>query len=248
MRSRRGCRDGTDISPVRRYGREGYLAVDTLLAIYLAYGVTRSEYITGQTITLDQPVPFRYEHHVGGLNLGLDCRYCHTGVEVFRDGRRAADAHLHDLPFRALHLGCNSGAGACKPGLRPTGPLDKVNRLPDYVYFDHSIHIAKGVGYSTCHGAVDRMSLRRQEAPLTMGWCDCKSAPGRCCVRSRMEPRRRSTGARPQAPGQLRHRQHASHRLLGVPSMTPKPAIFSEDISYSAGSAGNKTAHRPVQP
>jgi hypothetical protein len=55
---------------------------------------------------------------------------------------------------------------------------NKVNRLPDYVYFDHSIHIAKGVGCSTCHGAVDHMPLMRQAAPLTMGWClDCHRDP-----------------------------------------------------------------------
>jgi hypothetical protein len=55
---------------------------------------------------------------------------------------------------------------------------NKVHRLPDYVYFDHSIHVAKGIGCTTCHGPVDRMPLMRQAAPLTMGWClDCHRDP-----------------------------------------------------------------------
>lgn len=152
------------------------ILVVPFLAIAIAYWVMRSPYITSQNITLGQPVPFSHRHHVGGL--GLDCRYCHSGVE------RSATA---GVPPSHTCMTCHSQlytqARMLEPirrSLADDKPVawNKVNRLPDYVYFDHSIHVAKGVGCTTCHGAVGDMPLMRAGAPLTMGWClDCHRDP-----------------------------------------------------------------------
>jgi hypothetical protein len=147
-----------------------------MLTVGLAYAVMRSPYVTRQGITVTQPVPFSHQHHVDGL--GLDCRYCHTSVEKSR---------FAGLPPTETCMTCHSQLYTNAPMLAPVRksladrkpiPWQRVNTLPDYVYFDHSIHIAKGVGCTTCHGAVARMPLMRQGAPLTMGWClDCHRNP-----------------------------------------------------------------------
>jgi hypothetical protein len=142
----------------------------------IAYAVMRTPYVTGQSITLRQPVPFSHQHHVGVL--GLDCRYCHTSVEK---------ARFAGIPATSTCMTCHSQLYTNTKMLAPVReslaehrPLhwQRVNRLPDYVYFDHSIHIAKGVGCTTCHGKVSTMPLMRQAAPLTMSWClDCHRDP-----------------------------------------------------------------------
>jgi Cytochrome c7 and related cytochrome c len=152
------------------------ILVGPLVLIAVAYWVMRSSYITDQTVTLEQPVPFSHEHHVSGL--GLDCRYCHSGVEK---------SHVAGVPPTHTCMTCHSQLytqaemlAPVRKSLAEQRPIrwNKVNRLPDYVYFDHSIHIAKGVGCNTCHGPVQRMPLMRQGAPLTMGWClDCHRDP-----------------------------------------------------------------------
>ena len=130
------------------------ILVVPFLAIGVAYWLSASPYMTGQSLTFDQPVPFSHEHHVGGL--GLDCRYCHAGGRDFAGRRHPADPHLHDLPFAALHQAAM--LAPVRESLAERQPIhwNKVNRLPDYVYFDHSIHVAKGVGCTTCHGPVDQ--------------------------------------------------------------------------------------------
>jgi hypothetical protein len=140
------------------------------------YAVMRSPYVTGQSQVLNQPVPFSHQHHVGGL--GLDCRYCHAAVET---------SPFAGMPPTKTCMTCHSELYATAAMLAPVRkslaenkPIhwNKVHRLPDYVYFDHSIHVAKGIGCTTCHGPVDRMPLMRQAAPLTMGWClDCHRDP-----------------------------------------------------------------------
>jgi hypothetical protein len=141
-----------------------------------AYALMRSQYVTGQSITLNQPVPFSHAHHVGGL--GIDCRYCHTSVET---------SAFAGMPPTTTCMTCHSqlftNAAILAPvrqSLADNKPIhwQRVHRLPGYVYFDHSIHVAKGVGCTTCHGAVETMPLMRQVAPLTMGWClDCHRDP-----------------------------------------------------------------------
>jgi hypothetical protein len=145
------------------------LVVLPFVAIGLAYATMRSSYITGQSLTLGQPVPFSHAHHVGGL--GIDCRYCHAGVET---------SAVAGIPPTHTCMSCHSQLytqtemlAVVRASLADNRPIrwNKVNKLPDYVYFDHSIHVAKGVGCSTCHGDVSTMRLMRQEAPLTMQWC-----------------------------------------------------------------------------
>lgn len=146
------------------------------LAIGGAYALMRSPYITGQSITLNQPVPFSHAHHVG--EVGLDCRYCHTSVET---------SAFAGMPPTTTCMTCHSRLFTNAEMLAPVRqslaegkPIrwTRVHRLPDYVYFDHSIHVAKGVGCSTCHGNVAAMPLMRQVAPLTMAWClDCHRNP-----------------------------------------------------------------------
>jgi hypothetical protein len=170
------------------------LLVLPFVAIALAYWTTRSEYVTDQSITVEQPVPFSHKHHVGGL--GLDCRYCHAGVEA---------STVAGIPPTHTCMTCHSQLYTQTAMLAPvrTSLADdrpirwkKVNRLPDYVYFDHSVHVAKGVGCSTCHGAVDQMPLMRQAAPLTMGWClSCHRDPA-----PNLRPRDKVFAADWQAP------------------------------------------------
>jgi hypothetical protein len=141
-----------------------------------AYAVMWSPYMTGENITLEQPVPFSHQHHVGVL--GLDCRYCHTAVE---------QSPVASLPPTHTCMTCHSQLYTNAPVLSKVvesyankKPIhwSRVNRLPAYVYFDHSVHIHNGVGCSECHGQIDQMPLTRQAAPLMMAWClDCHRNP-----------------------------------------------------------------------
>jgi hypothetical protein len=152
------------------------ILVSPFVAIGVAYLVMRSSYITDQSVAIEQPVPFSHEHHVNGL--GLDCRYCHSAVEK---------SAIAGVPPTHTCMTCHSELytqaemlAPVRKSLADRAPIrwNKVHRLPDYVYFDHSIHIAKGVGCTTCHGDVQHMPLMRQAAPLTMGWClECHRDP-----------------------------------------------------------------------
>lgn len=133
-------------------------------------------HITHQGIVVEQPVQFSHEHHIGGL--GLDCRYCHTSVEQSR---------FAGLPPTHTCMTCHSQIWTNAEILAPVRrsladgePIhwQRVHVLPDYVYFDHSVHVTNGIGCSTCHGHVEQMPQVRQVAPLTMGWClDCHRDP-----------------------------------------------------------------------
>jgi hypothetical protein len=129
----------------------------------------RSSYITGERDVIDQPVPFSHKHHAG--ELGIDCRYCHTGVET---------SSFAGIPPTKTCMNCHqqmwAGSemlGVVRESYRLDKPIpwERVNNLPDYVYFNHSIHIAKGVGCYSCHGEVDQMSLTFQDHSLLMEWC-----------------------------------------------------------------------------
>jgi hypothetical protein len=136
----------------------------------------RTPYTTGQGDPLDQPVFFDHRHHVG--DDGIDCRYCHDLVERSR---------YAGVPPTERCLGCHSQIWSESPLLEPVWmsyrsgdsiPWVRVHRLPDFVYFDHSAHVTKGVGCASCHGPVDRMARVYQWAPLTMQWClDCHRSP-----------------------------------------------------------------------
>jgi len=137
----------------------------------------QTDYSTHVRTVLEQPVAFSHQHHVAGL--GVDCRFCHTSVEV------SASA---GLPPTYTCMTCHSQIWTNAALLAPVRaslanhtPLvwHRVTDLPDYVYFNHSIHIAKGVGCSSCHGEVDRMPLTYKAKTLTMGFClDCHRDPG----------------------------------------------------------------------
>jgi hypothetical protein len=145
-------------------------------AVWLAWRVQRSTYVTEVDVARSQPVPFSHEHHVGGL--GIDCRYCHNSVEETR---------FAGMPATSTCMTCHSRIWTESPVLEPvresfrTGASItwvRVNDLPDYAYFNHAIHVNKGVGCVSCHGRVDRMPLLWQEATLHMEWClDCHRAP-----------------------------------------------------------------------
>jgi hypothetical protein len=117
----------------------------------------------------NQPVPFSHKHHVG--ELGIDCRYCHVNVET--------DIQA-SLPATHVCMTCHSQIFTNADMLAPVRqslasgkPLrwHRVARLPDYVYFNHSIHIARGVPCVACHGRIDEMALTKQEQPFQMQWC-----------------------------------------------------------------------------
>jgi hypothetical protein len=158
----------------------------TLLALVLiagviglvALGVQRSAYYTGITVPRDQPVQFSHQHHVQGL--GFDCRYCHTTVE---------EVGFAGIPPTHTCMSCHSQIWNEAPILEPVResyrsgrPLEwtRVYDLPDFVFFDHSIHLNKGIGCTSCHGQVDRMPLTWQETTLYMEWClECHREPER---------------------------------------------------------------------
>ncbi len=138
--------------------------------------LARSPYVTDVGIAREQPVQFSHEHHVNGL--GIDCRYCHTSVEV---------SPYAGMPPTHTCMSCHSQIWNDSPALAPvresylTGqPIvwNRVHRVPDYVYFNHSIHVNKGVGCATCHGQIDQMPLVWKAEPMTMEWClDCHRQP-----------------------------------------------------------------------
>jgi len=138
----------------------------------------RSSYATGQGIVLKQPVPFSHDHHVAGL--GIDCRYCHTAVEV---------SNSAGMPSTETCMNCHRQIWTNADLLEPVRssfanntPIvwQRVHDLPDFVYFNHSVHVAKGIGCASCHGQVDRMPLMFQQATLQMEWClACHRDPGK---------------------------------------------------------------------
>ncbi|HEX4195996.1 MAG TPA: cytochrome c3 family protein [Caulobacteraceae bacterium] len=153
------------------------IVVTPFLIVGGLYVWSGSAYHTRAGETVEQPVPFSHAHHVG--ELGLDCRFCHASVET---GRFAG------MPATQVCMTCHSQVWTNAAMLAPVRdslardrPIAwvRVNNLPDYVYFDHSVHVAKGVPCQACHGEVADMPLTRQAAPLTMGWClDCHRDPG----------------------------------------------------------------------
>ena len=135
-----------------------------------------SSYTTYVDIPLTQPVPFSHKHHVA--EDGIDCRYCHTSVEksCFA-GMPTSETcmHCHSQIFTDVPL-----LAPVRESLATNKPLkwNRVHDLPDYVYFDHSIHVAKGIGCSTCHGRVDQMPITWRVNTLYMKWClDCHRHP-----------------------------------------------------------------------
>ncbi len=150
-----------------------------LAALVMALAeINRSSYVTEVGVARIQPVPFSHKHHVA--DDGIDCRYCHTSVE---------NSPFAGIPPTRTCMNCHSQIWADSPMLEPvresfrTGKSiewTRVHNLPGFVYFDHSIHVKKGVGCSTCHGRVDEMPLTWRQHSLYMEWClECHRAPER---------------------------------------------------------------------
>jgi len=138
--------------------------------------VNRSPYVTRAQEAREQPVPFSHAHHVGGL--GVDCRYCHTSVDK---------SAVAGIPPTKTCMNCHTQIWNQSPTLDPVRASfrdgtsiawTRVHDLPDFAYFNHSAHVNKGIGCSTCHGRVDKMPLVWQEKSLQMEWClECHRQP-----------------------------------------------------------------------
>src|SRR5262245_6329820 len=136
----------------------------------------RSSYVTNIGVARTQPVQFSHAHHVNGL--GIDCRYCHTSVE---------ESSFAGLPPTKTCMNCHSQIWVGSTMLEPVRasyaggesiPWSRVHRIADFVYFDHSSHVAKGVGCASGHGRVDQMQAVYQHGSLLMEWClDCHRQP-----------------------------------------------------------------------
>jgi len=160
-------------------GSKGSILGATLfvvLSAWIAAAYVGSSYGTGAGVAPVQPVPFSHQHHVGIL--GIDCRYCHTTVEF---------AAFAGMPPTKTCMNCHSqiwvGSRMLEP-VRESYATDRslewkrVYNLPGFVYFDHSIHVQKGIGCTSCHGQVAQMPFTYQVPTLLMSWClDCHCDP-----------------------------------------------------------------------
>jgi Cytochrome c7 and related cytochrome c len=146
------------------------------LISYGLYKIGESPYYTEVGVPRVQPVPFSHRHHVS--ELGIDCRYCHTSVET---------SSFAGLPPTATCMTCHSQIWVHSPMLEPVRASyrddvsiawTRVNALPQFVYFNHSIHISKGIGCTTCHGPIGNMTITWRANTLYMRWClDCHRHP-----------------------------------------------------------------------
>jgi len=158
--------------------RVSLLGIPLLLAAAGATGAAfyRSDYTTGTREVIEQPIPFSHKHHVG--QLGIDCRYCHTSFEV-----SANSGYPPTKTCMNCHQQMWNSADVLQPlrdSWKEGKPISwtKVNNVPHYTYFNHSIHVAKGVGCVSCHGQIDEMNLVMQSKTLLMEWClDCHRKP-----------------------------------------------------------------------
>ena len=177
----------------------------------------RTPNVTRQFAPVSQPIPFDHRLHVTGF--GIDCRYCHASVE------RSPAA---GIPAAATCVPCHSDTWMRSPQLEPVRrslatnrPIqwNRVHTLPDFVYFDHAVHVAKGVGCESCHGRVDRMAQVYQAMPLTMTWCvSCHRDPA-----AHLRPDSAITvmGWRPPAPqGVLGARLAAANHVRSLTNCT----------------------------
>jgi hypothetical protein len=147
-------------------------------ALAMGQYVYRTSWYTRVGRYVEQPVPFSHQHHVGGL--GLDCRYCHTGVET---------SPVAGIPPTETCMTCHSQLYTNADMLAPVRQSmasgkpprwQRVHDLPQYVYFDHAVHVRNGIGCTTCHGQIDRMPLTAKAHSLHMQWClDCHRNPER---------------------------------------------------------------------
>jgi hypothetical protein len=157
------------------------LLITVVVPILLIGGISAfayfiSPYSTQVGYAPKQPVPYSHKVHAG--DLGIDCRYCHTGVET---------SPYANVPAAETCMNCHTQILKDSPNVLPikesflTGePLEwiRIHRLPQFAYFNHSIHVKAGIGCADCHGRIDHMDVVYQAKPLNMAWClDCHRAP-----------------------------------------------------------------------
>ena len=174
----------------------------------------RSPYTTQVEVARHQPVPFSHKHHVAGL--GIDCRFCHTSVE---------EGAFAGVPPTKTCMSCHSLVWNEAPILEPVResfrmdvPIEwtRVHDLPDFTYFDHSIHVAKGIGCSSCHGKVDEMPLMWRTETLDMGWClECHRDPV-----ANVRPRDKIFDMEFDPASQTREEREALAALYDIASLT----------------------------
>jgi hypothetical protein len=175
------------------YGTNSYTRIGIIVGVFTLLGVAGtlfelgadSSYATNQGVAKVQPVQFSHSHHAGSM--GIDCRYCHTAVE---------NSWFANIPPTKTCMNCHSQIWINSPELEMVRasyrtdqsiPWVKIHDLPDFVYFNHSIHVKKGMGCETCHGRVDQMPLVYQKNSLEMRWClECHRNPEKY-VRPRSE-------------------------------------------------------------
>ncbi len=165
-------RSTNTLSRLSIYGTAVILAV----LAYSGYEINVSPYYTEVNVAREQPVPFSHKHHAG--ELGIDCRYCHTSVE---------DSSFAGIPPTATCMTCHSRIWVNSPMLEPVRASyrndqsiewTRVNAHPDFVYFNHSIHVHKGIGCTTCHGPIAEMPLTWAANTMQMAWClECHREP-----------------------------------------------------------------------
>jgi Cytochrome c7 and related cytochrome c/Class III cytochrome C family len=166
------------------YGSNSYTRIGIIVGVLTLLGVggtlfelgADSSYATNQGVARVQPVQFSHSHHVGSM--GIDCRYCHTAVE---------NSWFANIPPTKTCMNCHSQIWTNSPELETVRasyrtdqsiPWVRVHDLPDFVYFNHSIHVKKGMGCETCHGRIDQMPLTYQKSSLEMRWClNCHRNP-----------------------------------------------------------------------
>jgi hypothetical protein len=176
-----------------------------------------SGYNTNQGMYVEQPVQFSHKHHVAGE--GIDCRYYHSSVE---------ESAFANIPSTKTCMNCHSQIWTNAPILEPVRasfrdnkPLrwTRVHDLPDFVYFNHSIHVKQGVGCATCHGRIDEMPLVYQQATLQMSWClDCHRDPAKY-VRPRNQVYNMAW-ERPADDPRLGARLVQEYKIASVPQLT----------------------------
>jgi len=164
------------------FGLLGVLAVGLGVAAF-----SRSPANTKQYVPKNQPVPFSHQHHA--QELGIDCRYCHTSVE------KSAQA---GFPATEVCMSCHSQIWQNSPLLEPIRqsyetktPMkwNLVNKVPEFVYFNHSIHISRGINCNTCHGAVQQMHITWKGQAFQMQWClECHRAPEKYLYQDEANP------------------------------------------------------------
>jgi hypothetical protein len=215
--------------------------------LVIALGVTlnelqRSPWVTRQGQRPDQPVPFSHKHHVQGL--GLQCQYCHTSVEK---------SSYAGIPPTKTCINCHAqiwtNAGLLEPVRHSWATGEsirwiKVHDLPDFVYFNHSVHVNKGIGCASCHGRVDLMPLMYAQNTLQMEWClNCHRNPGK-----NLRPTSEIYNMAWKAPSEEKPVWcSVTDAKVGVPTAQSVSCV-TEDPSQGAGSTTVASLEMPSAP